>query len=582
MACNAAESWYANLDDFSYAFIWCEQPQVVARPATRYRSAVPAQPARAEVPAVAADPENGIEGVPFQPARLAQPAQPEVPDLPKILAEPAVLENQNMSVYLLQEFQEVASLEVAEQEFIPFRTQRANQSCREFCFKLLTALPKYHEVKFTEELREGEAYAATRDRELLSVARSGCIKIFKDYIERLEIANPNAVATFAQFQEAAKTFETKTVEGQKHYNNAKPGPEVKHAVMASLVEVGNPVTVGAEHSSPLQSSNDSQVPSPQHFPDGYYHSERRESRQAPAHNYVFQAVSAAGHTTQRQGAVPKRNQNSRTGSSRQTQNSKTSNNQRQTGGARTYVDSQYPDYWKTTDPPQPNPDGHLLCYYCGVPSHKRGWCGYLWEDINKNPPINRAFHPQRGHLPPRSAKSKQRAAAAASQQMYPMASAPAYYTVPMPQQPPLQYFPVQPSVVWQPPRPPTNAPTQFRYTQAQPPLAWQPYAPPVASPTYTPSVVPGSQAQALPSQQPPAVTYAGQAASASRQVMQGPPSPRPSTSWAEQVEQESAHQPRASSHASASVPSGHPNPVNSVWHASSDNSSMEFHNNYYQ
>ena len=206
----------------------------------------------------------------------------------------------------------------------------------------------------------------------------------------------------------------------------------------------------------------------------------------------------------------------------------------------------------------------------------------MWEDINKNPPINRAFHPQRGHLPPRSAKSKQRAAAAASQQMYPMASAPAYYTVPMPQQPPLQYFPVQPSVVWQPPRPPTNAPTQFRYTQAQPPLAWQPYAPPVASPTYTPSVVPGSQAQALPSQQPPAVTYAGQAASASRQVMQGPPSPRPSTSWAEQVEQESAHQPRASSHASASVPSGHPNPVNSVWHASSDNSSMEFHNNYYQ
>ena len=238
MACNAAESWYANLDDFSYAFIWCEHPQVVARPATRYRSAVPAQPARAEVPAVAADPENGIEGVPFQPARLAQPAQPEVPDLPKILAEPAVLENQNMSAYLLQEFQEVASLEVAEQEFIPFRTQRANQSCREFCFKLLTALPKYHEVKFTEELREGEAYAATRDRELLSVARSGCIKIFKDYLERLEIVNPEAVATFAQFQEAAKTFETKTVEGRKHYNNAKPGPEVKHAAMASLVEVG--------------------------------------------------------------------------------------------------------------------------------------------------------------------------------------------------------------------------------------------------------------------------------------------------------------------------------------------------------
>ena len=37
-----------------------------------------------------------------------------------MLAEPAVPGNQNMSAYLLQEFQEVASLEVAEQDFNPF------------------------------------------------------------------------------------------------------------------------------------------------------------------------------------------------------------------------------------------------------------------------------------------------------------------------------------------------------------------------------------------------------------------------------------------------------------------------------
>ena len=71
--------------------------------------------------------------------------------------------------------------------------------------------------------------------------------------------------------------------------------------MASPVEVGNPVALGGDQSNPSQFSKDTQVPATQHLPCGYYHSERREPRQAPAHNYVFQAVCAAGQSTQRQG-----------------------------------------------------------------------------------------------------------------------------------------------------------------------------------------------------------------------------------------------------------------------------------------
>ena len=334
---------------------WCAQEAQEARDFQPYRAAV------AAVPAVGNPGDDN-----YVPAVPAVPFQPELTRLPQLKA---VTAENCLKAYLIRSFKLTISVSQALKNFSKYTQQAGNVSMRSYFNRLRTACTSYHLVKFTQTQREAPGYEALLETDLMEAAKGGMSEQFQEYIESVLATEQGAdtVATFDQMEAAALKWETSTKAGQRRFAKCKPVP-----IVASL-------EVGDDNTLPEDNHSDSEDDIP------------KVSVDANQHAGGDGAGTASGKGGQGRGSGSGGGSNTGTKPKNGNRRSVEPINDPRYAGMEWWPEHQIPPNLKSKE---------KRCFYCGGLGHPRPRCPHLRDDLNKNPPVDRAHLPKekRGYV----------------------------------------------------------------------------------------------------------------------------------------------------------------------------------------
>ena len=355
---------------------WCQQEAQEAREF---------QPYRAAVPAVGNPGEAG-----YVAAVLYQPELSRLPQLKAVTAENC------LKAYLIKAFKMTLSVSQALKNFSKYTQQAGNVSMRSYFNRLRTACTSYHLVKYTQDQRDAAGYEALLEADLMEAVKGGMSEQFQEYIESVLATEQGAgtVATFDQMEAAAIKWETSTKAGQRRFSKCRPVPIV------SSVEVDDDDVLPENN----QSDSDDDIPKVS-----------VDANQQSGGDGAGTA-SAKGGRSRRSGSGGGSNMGT-----------KPKNGNRKT--IEPINDPKYAgmDWWPEHQIPPNLKSKEKRCFYCGGLGHPRPRCPHLRDDLNKNPPVDRAHLPKekRGYVKSRRQikREKDMAKVAAAQQQFVMPEA---------------------------------------------------------------------------------------------------------------------------------------------------------------
>ena len=351
--------------------------------------AVPEQPL---VQAVEEDldqipPVHAQEEIPFQPAVIGVPEVVAVPRRaarPAILPrryQPRVLANQCLKHYLTLTYQKRINLSEADKFLTTFKNQKPRQTCSNFLDEFIIHYENYAHMKWTIEQIDGvlevqqvvedlnadppqigvqavapvEGNHLLRNAEMIQLATDGLCKEFKIHCDNTAI-NLQTI-TFPQLEREVQSWQRNTETGKTFTMACTPANAGKHANVSALEMSDyfdtNINTVEQAQVSATTTSNRGQ----------------RGTRGYRGYGRGGRGFRGRGQGAGRQPPRPSiQSKDSQDGGF---------NNYRQTQDGTVMV----------------SPQGHPLCNYCGIPSHKREMCRIKKADREVG--LTRTIHPER-------------------------------------------------------------------------------------------------------------------------------------------------------------------------------------------
>ena len=395
---------YINADHY------CAQPVQAAQEYLPYQERVEAVQ---HVPAVQFQPaiplqeqiEENLEAVPPQPfvpfqpfvaqvnAVVEIPFQPLIPARPAVLprrAQPLVLPNQCLRHYLTLLYQKQLNLSDADKFLSTFKKQKPKQTCSNFLDEFIIQYENYAHMKWSiEELDGIEAVAPVpanpaanppvlevvevvgrpgnhllRNAEMVQLATDGLCEEFKIHCDFTNVNLRNI--TFPDLEVAVQHWQRNTTTGKTFRSMCNPANDGKKHANVSALELSDYFTMNNNNPPP----------------------EEAETSAA--------TTSLRGQRGGRGRGVGRGISRTRGRTSRQTIKPSMQSKDIQDGG--------YNNYRHTAEGKvMLSPQGHPLCNYCGIPSHKREICGIKRADRAAG--LNRTVHPDRDiPRPPKNTK----------------------------------------------------------------------------------------------------------------------------------------------------------------------------------
>ena len=369
---------------------------------------------------------------------------PEQPELPPIIARTLVTHLQCLRWYLYTNFYIKKDAGIAYEEFKNSQMQQRSTSVREWIWQMQLLQDKYHTCLHGQASYErqmaGPELPKTMDLELLHCIKTNSVREFQLFFQQLLANDKKAMDSVEKALAIAKIFEEEYGTGRditaKTRSNAK-------AVLVMSAKTQIP-TSGSQQQLPhqhnLEQRDQAQITAPQQVPStyhGHYQTEEYALSQQQHAQQMSQIAdnvphgltleqwqlacnSAAVHAAQQRqlfaasGALP------RTPPGRGTPNTRgrggANSNRGGRGGrgrggqqgqqrqepSRNHLHPNGQEYWNPSakeialmSRPKPD-DNRPTCFYCALGGHGTSLCGHRRRDLRDN--IDRAFHPQRGHL----------------------------------------------------------------------------------------------------------------------------------------------------------------------------------------
>ena len=370
---------------------------------------------------------------------------PAVPKIDPVRYQPTVAANQCLRHYLIVLYEKRVNLAEADKFLNTFKTQRPKQTCSNFMDEFVIGYENFAHMKWTlaqlngtpEQLEVVEAAElpgppivpavahipfraeipgnmATRHLDRLQLISNGLCKEFKVHCDNIQF--DLTTTTLPELEIQVQNWQRNTTTGKQFTASCSPASANKAANVSS-VEV-----------------EDHSAPSIDHITLG-----ESDSHQVSA------AISSKGLRGGRggkgrggrgrgaRGRIATSNANINT----QPTSIPTQSRDALDGGHFNYRQNQDGTLLKSIH-------GHLICNYCGVPSHKRERC-FIKEADRKNG-ITRIYHPNRDKAMPNRTKTKVAFVEAHSQQEAPAFPQMVSATLPYPQWP-YSWYPQAPPVV---------------------------------------------------------------------------------------------------------------------------------------
>ena len=423
--------------------------------------AVPAVPEQAFVPAVEEDlaavpPQHARPEIPFQ---AAVPAVPEVPAVARRAARPAILPrryqpavqaNQCLKHYLTTTYQKRINLSEADKFLTTFKNQKPRQTCSNFLDEFIINYENYAHMKWTIEQIDGvlevqgvvenlnanppqigvQAVAPVqgnhliRNAEMIQLATDGLCKEFKIHCDNTAI-NLNTI-TFPNLEIEVQKWQRNTETGKTFTMSCTPANAGKHANVSAL-------EMSDYFNTKMDTMEQALVSATTMSNRG-----QRGTRGNRGYGRGGRGFRGRGQGAGRQPPKPSiQSKDSQDGGF---------NNYRQTQDGTVMV----------------SPQGHPLCNYCGIPSHKRELC--MKKKADRDAGLTRTIHPDRDNPKPKIFKAtpnKTTAEATISAATHPMPWPGQVYTnypiIPSNYTHPQQNYPIVP----------------MNYTHPQPNDSWQ-------------------------------------------------------------------------------------------------------------
>ena len=367
-----------------------------------FQAAIPAVPEQPHVPPIPADPEavppvEEQQEIPFQPA---VPGVPEVPLAPMRPARPAILPrrfqpqvhaNQCLKHYLTRTYQKRINLSEADKFVTTFKNQKPRQTCSNFLDEFIIHYENYAHMKWHIEQIDGieavdevladpnanppvigvEAVEAVegnhvlRNAEMIQLATDGLCKEFKIHYDNTGV-NLQTI-TFPDLEIEVQIWQRNTTTGKTFTAACTPANAGKQANVSAL-EMSDYFDI--EKSTTLEDAQTSAVTTATRGQRG--------------------ARGSRGY-----GRGGRGNRGRGTGRGRQPPKPSIQSKDSQDGG--------FNNYRQTQDGTvMISPQGHPLCNYCGIPSHKRELCRIKKADREAG--MTRTIHPDRDNPKPKTTK----------------------------------------------------------------------------------------------------------------------------------------------------------------------------------
>ena len=374
------------------------EPYQELQEAVEFQAAVQAAPEVAHVPAVLADP-NAVppvlaqEEIPFQPAVAAQPqidAAPRRPARPAILPrryQPLVLANQCLRHYLARVYQKRINLSDADKFLTTFKLQKPRQTCSNFLDEFIIHYENYAHMKWSIEEIDGieavqevianpnanppvvgvaavegmEGNHELRNAEMIQLATDGLCKEFKVHCDNTAI-NLRTI-TFPELEIQVENWQRNTETGKTFTAACTPANIGKYANVSAL-EMSDYFDTDRNVPDLLRVNMDQAQVS-------VSNTGNRGRGIRGARGYGRGGRGFRGRGQGRGRIIPR--------PSIQSKDSQDGgfNNYRQTQDGTLMI----------------SPQGHPLCNYCGIPSHKRELCRIKKADREAG--LTRTIHPDR-------------------------------------------------------------------------------------------------------------------------------------------------------------------------------------------
>ena len=409
-------------NNYIHADYYCQQPiqQAVAYQPYRERreivNAVQAQPD-------ANPPVLGVQGEPAQEAR---------PAILPMRFQPAVAANQCLRHYLVQLYGKRVNLSEAEKFLNTFKLQNTKQTCSNYLDEFVINYENYAHLKWTTRQLNGVEHVAPvqanpaanppveevvevmaepgnqalRNAEMIQLATDGICKEFKIHCDNIQY-DLNAT-TFPELEQAVMNWQRSTTTGK--------------AFTAACI----PAKLGSKnaHVSALEM-------------DDYIQENMNKLTLIDAQTNSTQVSSAStrGQRGGRGGRGSGRGARGREGRGRGAPTNTGIPYPKASLQSRDIQDGGYHNYRQAQDGTlHKSIHGHLLCNYCGVPSHKRENCTRKAADREAG--LTRAFHPDRDKAFSNLEVKRITAAATARESAATASAAAAMSATPM-----MQYYP---------------------------------------------------------------------------------------------------------------------------------------------
>ena len=346
-----ARRWRDTMDvdpERAHADHWSEQPHQPATPFLAFMPMQVAQPLiapRAAGVAQYGQPDANDPGHPGQPEL---PFRPMRPNVPAVREQPLVDVNHCLRAYLLHTFQKRIDIAAADKYLSTFKTQKPRQTCGTFIDLFMTKFEYYITVRWSAAERMAPGFRTNVDQIRLQYIRDGLCKEFRKHLD----ANLNII-TQQQVDDEIQRWSRETVEGREFFK-ACDKTEATHATSSLHADTEDFQTEEEEIPQELSSAASGD-----------------QSQRGGAYRGRGGGARGRGQNPgNRHTSIP----------TRQSKDSDGINNYQQSGDGKLIY----------------NTRGHLLCNYCGIPSHPRSACRHRIRDAENG--LKRTSHPARGTM----------------------------------------------------------------------------------------------------------------------------------------------------------------------------------------